>query len=272
MKGQQQRAVIADGSARVHHIDNVAHHFLSPNAPAPPVAARPPCLDVAVAGPGCGRASACVTAGLAVAAAGLAGWGSCVVEDAAVAWSASTYYGGPQAGVGALAPELAADLPDGLHTRALSVPPADAGRWVRWRLLGDVSLDVLSAWEVPCGLPAAARPAAPRWRALVWCVTTHDAAAGDPVRCLSRLVNLLRPARLEFLVVPDAWEQRPGLLRQAVRRAGPGWRNAAHLQEIARVVAAGIPVGVRVFPDGAASAGPAGTALLTELVGAVLVP
>lgn len=272
MRGQQQRAVPDDGVARIHHIDSVAHHFLSTPEPARPAVSRVACRDVAVASPGAGRAAACAAAGLAVAAAAVPGWGSCVVEDEAVAWSAATYFGGPDQGVGELPADAGADLPAGVRAHVLTEPGDVRAGWVRWRLLGEVSLAALPAWEAASGLPPAARSAPPRWRALVWCVSANDAAAGDPVRCLARLLSLLQPSRLEFLVVPDAWEQRPGLLRPLVRRPGAAWRNAAHLQEIARVVAPGVPAAVRVFPDGAAAGGPAGTALLADLAAAVLAP
>ena len=272
MRGQQQRAARDDGAARIHHIDSVAHHFLSTPGPVPAGLALAATRDVAVASPGGGRAAACAAAGLAVAAAAVPGWGSCVVEDEAVAWSASTYFGRSGRGAGTLPPSASADLPAGVRTLALSDPVDVREGWVRWRLLGEVSAAGLAGWEVACGLPAAARPAAPRWRTLAWCATASDAAASDPVLCLSRLVKLLRPARLEFLVVPDAWDQRPGLLRPAVRRPTPAWRNAAHLQEVARVVADGVPASVRVLPDGSAAAGPAGTALLAEVAAGVLAP
>ncbi len=51
--------------ARAHHIDAIAHHFLSSTEDEALRPAAPVCLEVAVAAPGAGRAAACAAAGLA---------------------------------------------------------------------------------------------------------------------------------------------------------------------------------------------------------------
>lgn len=259
-------AAAADGAPRVHHIDAIAHHFLSMDEPGPSGVVTGVVRDVAVAAPGTGRAAACAASGLATVA--VDDWGNCLVEDEAVAWSAFSYLGGVEPP--ALPAVAAADLPPGVRARwlggigsgALAVLPH---RWLRWRLLGEVSAATLTAWEVACGLPAAARAAAPRWSALVWCVGAGEAAQPESAASLRRLVDLLRPERVEFLVVPDAWEKPPGAWRLVGRRRDPGWRNLAHLQDVARSAAGEVPASVRVFPDEPAAAGSIGATLLAGI-------
>lgn len=258
-----QRPVRAGGAgARTHHIDAIAHHFLGydDEAAAAPRARR--VLDVAVAAPGAGRAAACTAAGLAAAAA-RAGLGSCLVEDESVAWSSYSFLSGDEP---AAAPALlTSDLPPGVRARAWAQEGRRPDVWMRWRLLGEASPAALPAWETACGLPAAARAAAPQWTALVWCAGAAEAVEPASLSCLGRLVELLDPERLEFLVVPDAWDARPGGWRLLGRRSDPGWRNLAHLQDAARGAAGGRPSGVRVFPD-APAVGPEAAAILAETV------
>lgn len=250
------------GAGRAHHIDEVAHHFLSGEGATPPIAA-PAFLDIAIAAPGPGRAAACAGAGLAVAAAS-AGWGSCLVEDETVAWSAFSFLG---RGVPSDVPAcVAADLPAGVRARRIDgVAPAMPGTWLRWRLLGEISPAGLGAWEAPSGLPAAARSAAPRWAALVWCASPHDAAAPSAQESLRRLVALTAPPRIEFLVLPPAWDARPGGWHLVGRRQDPGWRNLAHLQDVVRAAAGARPAAVRVLPDTTAT-GSEAAAILAEVV------
>lgn len=252
------------GGSRAHHIDEIAHHFLSGDGAAV-VEGVPGVIDVAIATPGPGRAAACAAAGLAVAA-GTIGLGSCLVEDEAVAWSSFSYLGRAQPT--ALPPALAADLPRGVRCRRVDDGAQAPRRWVRWRLLGEASAELLAAWEVPCGLPSAARAPLPDWGALVWCVAPHDAVLAGAQQALRRLVALLEPPRVEFMVLPEAWDARPGGWRLIGRRSDPGWRNLAHLQEVARAAAGGRPAAVRLLPDVAAGGGEA-VAILAEVAGSV---
>ena len=260
------------GGGRAHHIDEVAHHFLGAGDAVSPGEA-PTLLDIAIAAPGPGRAAACAGAGLAVAA-GWAGYGSCLVEDEAVAWSAFSFLG---QGQGRAAPPevpaaVAADLPTGVRARRVDAAgPAAPRTWLRWRLLGEATPACLAAWEAPCGLPAAARSAMPRWAALVWCASPHDAVAPAAQDALRRLVALTAAPRVEFLVLPTAWDARPGGWHLVGRRQDPGWRNLAHLQEVARVAAPGRPATVRVLPDTTATAAEA-AAVLAEVVAAAAGP
>ncbi|MBK7045864.1 MAG: hypothetical protein IPH48_04915 [bacterium] len=270
MSRQPRPAAAGDSAPRVHHIDAIAHHFLSDGEPAQPGAVTCVVRDVAVAAPGSGRAAACAASGLAAVAVG--DWGNCLVEDETVAWSAFSYLGGVKPP--ALPPVAAADLPPGVRARWLGgIGASTAGplphRWLRWRLLGEASAATLPAWEVACGLPPAARAATPRWSALVWCVGVGEAAQPEPAASLRRLVDLLRPDRVEFLVVPDAWETPPGGWRLVGRRRDPGWRNLAHLQDVARSAAGDVPASVRVFPDEPAAAGGAGAALLAGIAATI---
>jgi hypothetical protein len=255
------------GGRRAHHIDEVAHHFLSGDG-APAADGPPAVIDVAIAAPGPGRAAACAAAGLAVAA-GTIGLGSCLVEDEAVAWSSFSFLG--QAPEPALPPALGADLPRGVRSRRVDGGAQAPRAWVRWRLLGEASTDALAAWEVPCGLPAAACGPLPRWGALVWCVAPHEAVLTCAQQALRRLVTLLEPPRVEFLVLPEAWDARPGRWRLIGRRSDPGWRNLAHLQEVVRAAAGERPAVVRLLPDVAAAGGEA-VAILAEVASAVTGP
>jgi hypothetical protein len=259
------------GAARAHHIDAIAHHFLSSVEGPAALSLSPACLDVAVAAPGSARAAACAAAGLAAIAAGRSGRGSCLLEDESVAWSAFSYLAGPD--VVDVPAGVAGDLPAGLRSRWLNgrreaddVP----GEWVRWRLLGEATEAALAAWEVAAGLPACARPVPLRWSTLVWCVTGGEAAMPGAAACLARLATLLSPGRVEFLVVPDAWGARPGGWRPVARRPEPAWRNVAHLQDIARNAAYPADVVVRVYPDDADHPPAAGASLLGEIVSAVV--
>lgn len=257
----------AGGGSRAHHIDEIAHHFLSGDGALTP-GGSPDVIDVAIAAPGPGRAAACAAAGLAVAA-GTIGLGSCLVEDEAVAWSSFSFLG--QVQPPALPPALAADLPRGVRCRRVDDGAPAPRSWVRWRLLGEASADTLAAWEVPCGLPAAGRAPLPRWGALVWCVAPHDAVLTGAQQALRRLVALLEPPRVEFLVLPEAWDARPGGWRLIGRRSDPGWRNLAHLQEVVRAAAGERPAVVRLLPDVAAAGGEA-VAILAEVASAVAGP
>lgn len=257
----------ATGNGRAHHIDEIAHHFLGDGCGAPS-AGPSPVIDVAVAAPGPGRAAACAAAGLAVAA-GAAGWGSCLVEDEAIAWSATSFLGA--ATPGPLPPAVTADLPRGVRVQRVDRTGPGRG-WLRWRLLGEVGPAELTNWEVRCGLPAAAQAAAPRWATLVWCAGAGEAALPAAAERLRRLVALLSPGRVEFLVLPEAWDARPGGWRLVGRRSDPGWRNVAHLQEVARAAAGTTPSCVRLFPDEPAAAGGEAQSLLAEVVGAVAGP
>lgn len=259
-------------SPRSHRIDAIAHHFLSSVDPPQSSAPSAQFLDVAVAAPDSGRAAACVAAGLAVAGARRhpERWGSSLVEDASVTWSAFSFLGGPAAAP--LPAAAAADLPSGTRSGWLYGSKADAGApaaWLRWRLLGEVPDSALTAWERAPGLPASARSAPPRWTSLVWCVGASAAAAPDGAFRLARLVALLLPPRVEFLVVPDAWAVRPGRPWTAAARNTPGWQNLAHLQEIARSAAGAAAVGVRVLPDSPGAAKGAATSVLGDMVGAL---
>ncbi len=256
-------------AARAHHIDAIAHHFLSTPGEPTDLACAPACLEVAVAAPGSARAAACAAAGLAAVAADAGRRGSCLLEDEGVAWSAFSYLAGPD--VADVPARAGLDLPVGLRARWLTGKRgADEapGEWIRWRLLGEASESTLAAWEVAAGLPASARPAPLRWSTLVWCVTSGEAATPSAASCLARLSALLAPGRVEFLVVPDAWGARPGGWRPAPRRADPGWRNVAHLQDIARSAAWPADVAVRIYPDDADHPAGAGTALLAQVVAA----
>ncbi|MBK6732517.1 MAG: hypothetical protein IPG61_00155 [bacterium] len=137
MSRQPRPAAAGDSAPRVHHIDAIAHHFLSTDEPVQPGAVTCVLRDVAVATPGSGRAAACAASGLAALAVG--DWGNCLVEDEAVAWSAFSYLGGVKPP--ALPPVAAADLPPGVRARWLGGIGARASgplprRWLRWRLLG----------------------------------------------------------------------------------------------------------------------------------------
>lgn len=270
MSRQQRPAGAGEGPLRSHHIDAIAHHFLSADGGPQPGEAIVACHDVAVATPGSGRAAACTAAGLAAARPGGPGrWGSCLLEDENVAWSAFSYLGGPD--LAEPPAPVRADLPAGLRVQWLDattggVAPSD---WLRWRLLGEASAATLPIWEIAAGLPAVARAAPVRWAALVWCVVAGEAAAPASAACLGRLVALLRPARVEVLVVPDAWDARPGAWRPGGRRGDPGWRNQAHLQEIARAVVGPVPTCVRVFPEAPTAATEAGAALLGEIAAGI---
>lgn len=254
----------AGGARRSHHIDEIAHHFLSGQEETVRAGSPPAFADVAVATPGQGRAAACAAAGLAVATIA-AGLGSCLVEDQDVPWSAFSFLGSAE--LRRPPAELVADLPRGLRAGLID-PPAPAPRaWLRWRLLGEASLPNLAAWEIPSGLPGAARAATPDWAALVWCVAPHEAVLPETQQALQRLVDLLSPGRLEFLVLPDAWDARPGGWRLVGRRRDPGWRNLAHLQEVARAAAGGIPTDVRVLPDAAAELAAPVLALVVAALG-----
>lgn len=259
------------GAARAHHIDAIAHHFLSSVEGPAALCSSPACLEVAIAAPGAARAAACAAAGLAAVAAGRDGRGSCLLEDESVAWSAFSYLAGPDVSE---VPEAAGrDLPAGLRARwlrgrrAAGEAPAE---WARWRLLGEASEATLAAWEVAAGLPACARSAPLRWAALVWCVTAGEAATPAAAACLTRLSTLLLPGRVEFLVVPDAWGARPGGWRPAPRRPDAAWRNLAHLQDIARNAAYPAEVAVRVVPEDADHSPAAGAALLGDVVDAIV--
>lgn len=255
------------GGGRTHHIDEIAHHFLTGDGAQ--VADKLPAVsEVAIAAPGPGRAVACAAAGLAVAA-GTIGLGSCLVEDDSVAWSSCSFLG--QARPPALPPALAADLPPGVRCRRVDDGELAPRSWVRWRLLGEASADTLAAWEVPCGLPAAARARLPRWDALVWCVAPHDAVLAGAQQALRRLVALLEPPRVEFLVLPESWDARPGSWRLIGGRSDPGWRNLAHLQEVVRAAAGERQAVVRLLPDVAAAGGEA-VAILAEVASAVVGP
>jgi hypothetical protein len=115
MSRQPRPAAAGDSAPRVHHIDAIAHHFLSDGEPAQPGAVTCVVRDVAVAAPGSGRAAACAASGLAAVAVG--DWGNCLVEDETVAWSAFSYLGGVKPP--ALPPVAAADLPPGVRARWL---------------------------------------------------------------------------------------------------------------------------------------------------------
>jgi hypothetical protein len=260
-----------NGAARAHHIDAIAHHFLSSVEGPAALSSSPACLEVAVAAPGTARAAACAAAGLAAIAAGREGRGSCLLEDESVAWSAFSYLAGPD--LSDVPPVVAGDLPADLRARWLKGrrPEGEVpGEWVRWRLLGEASEATLAAWEVAAGLPSCARAAPLRWAALVWCVTAGEAASPGAAACLARLATLLSPGRVEFLVVPDAWGARPGGWRPASRRPEAAWRNVAHLQDIARNAAYPADVAVRVYPDDADHPPAAGASLLGEVVGAIV--
>jgi hypothetical protein len=266
MSRQQRPAISGEGPLRSHHIDAIAHHFLSDDGGPRPGDTCVDCHDVAVATPGAGRAAACTAAGLAAAAPGGPDrWGRCLLEDVDVAWSAFSYLGGPD--FAELPAAARADLPAGLRARWLNAAPhgATPSSWLRWRLLGEASAATLPAWEVVAGMPAAARAAPVRWAALVWCVVADEAAASGSAASLGRLVALLRPASVDILVVPDGWDARPGAWRPGGRRGDPGWRNQAHLQEIARAAVGPVPTRVRVFPVAPSAAAEAGAALLVEI-------
>jgi hypothetical protein len=271
MSRQQRPAGAGEGPWRSHHIDAIAHHFLSAAGDPKPEDAAVVCRDLAVATPGSGRAAACAAAGLAAAAAGRPDrWGSCLIEDEDVAWSAFSYLGGPDRAD--LPPAVRADLPTGLRAQWLAGAGArgDGSRvWLRWRLLGEASAASLPAWEIAAGLPAAARSAPLRWSALVWCVAAGEAAAPGSAACLGRLAALLRPEKVEILVVPAAWDVRPGAGWSGGRWGDPGWRNQAHLQEMARAALGPVPVCVRVFPDVPEAAAEAGAAIVGEIVASV---
>lgn len=267
MMGWPRAGGEAGGGGRAHHIDEIAHHFLSGDV-SPAFDGAPAVVDVAIAAPGPGRAAACAAAGLAVAA-GTIGLGSCLVEDEAVAWSSFSFLN--QSPPPAVPPWLADDLPRGVRCRQVDGGAQAPRSWVRWRLLGEASVDLLEAWEVRCGLPAAARASSPRWGALVWCVAPHDAVLAEAQQALGRLVALLEPSRVEFLVLPEAWDARPGGWRLIGRRRDPGWRNLAHLQEVVRAGAGGRPAAVRLLPDVAGAGGEA-VAILAEVARAVAGP
>jgi hypothetical protein len=254
-----------------HHIDAIAHHFLSAEGDPKPEDRALVCRDVAVATPGSGRAAACATAGLAAAAAGRPDrWGSCLVEDRDVAWSAFSYLVGPD--LAEPPPAVRADLVPGLRAQWLKgagSPGVGSPVWLRWRLLGEASAATLAIWEIAAGLPVVARAAPLRWSALVWCVVAGEAAAPGSAACLGRLVALLRPDRVEALVVPDVWDARPGARSPAGRRGDPGWRNQAHLQEIVRTAVDPVPACVRVFPDLPAAAAGTGAAMLGEIAASI---
>jgi len=187
-----------------------------------------------------------------------------------VAWSAFSYLGG--ADPAEPPPAVRADLPAGLRAQWLA-PNGGFGPgsplWLRWRLLGEASGATLPIWEIAAGLPAVARAAPVRWSALVWCVVAGEAAAPGSAECLRRLTALLRPERIEILVVPDAWDERPGSHRPVGRRGDPGWRNQAHLQELARGAVGPSPVTVRVFPAAPPGGAEAGAVMLAEIAAAV---
>jgi hypothetical protein len=271
MSRQQRAAGAGEGSLRSHHIDAIAHHFLSAEDDPRPEAATVVCRDVAVATPGSGRAAACAAAGLAAAAGGRPDrWGSCLIEDEAVAWSAFSYLGGSD--LADPPPAVRADLPPGLRVQWLTgAGTRDDGPpvWLRWRLLGEASAATLPTWEIAAGMPAVARAAPLRWSALVWCVVAGEAAAPGSAECLGRLAALLRPEKVEILVVPDAWDARPGAWRPVDRWGDPRWRNPAHLQERARAAVGPVPACVRVFPGAPAAAADAGAVLLGEIAASV---
>lgn len=266
MSRQQRSAGAGEGPLRSHHIDAIAHHFLSAEDDPKPQDATAVCRDVAVATPGSGRAAACAAAGLAAAVGRQDRWESCLIEDEAVAWSAFSYLGGPDLSDPPRA--VGADLPPGLRALWLTGAGTRGGGspvWVRWRLLGEASAATLPIWEIAAGMPAVARAAPLRWSALVWCVVSGEAAAPGAAECLGRLVALLRPEKVEILVVPDAWDARPGAWRPVGRWGDPGWRNQAHLQEMACAAVGPVPACVRVFPGAPGAATEAGTAMLGEV-------
>lgn len=268
MSRQQRPTGAGEGPLRSHHIDAIAHHFLSAEGEATPDAAGVVCRDIAVATPGPGRAAACAAAGLA-AAVPAERWGSCVLEDENVAWSAFSYLGGPTPAEPPAA--VRADLPPGLRMGWLTGAGAQgpgAPVCLRWRLLGEASGTMVSAWEIAAGLPAVARSAPVRWSALVWCVVAGEAGAPGAAACLRRSVALLRPGRVEVLVVPEAWDAPPGGYRTC-RREDPRWRNQAQLQEIVRSAVGPVPFCVRLLPDAAAAAAETGAVVLGEIVAAV---
>lgn len=262
MRGWPRGGGATGGGRRSHHIDEVAHLFLSGPRMSAAVDGAPAVIDVAVAAPGPGRAAACAAAGLAVAAQAAA-LGSCLIEDADVPWSAFSFL---TAVAPPPPPDVAAGLPRGLRAGLIGPAGPATPAWLRWRLLGEASPANLAAWEVPCGLPACARAAPPTWAALAWCAAPHDAVLPQAQEALRRLIALLAPGRLEFLVLPDAWDTRPGGWRLVGRRRDPGWRNLSHLQEVARAAAGGIPVAVRVLPDAAAEQAAAVLALVVDAV------
>ncbi|MBK8166015.1 MAG: hypothetical protein IPK64_08615 [bacterium] len=264
MMGWPRQGGGAGGGSRAHHIDEIAHHFLAEDD-VPPADIPAVVVDAAIAAAGPGRAAACAAAGLAVAA-GTIGLGSCLIEDDAVAWSSFSFLG--QSPPRALPPPLAADLPRGVRCRRVDDGAPVPRSWVRWRLLGEASEETLAAWEVPSGLPAAARARMPRWGALVWCVAPHDAALSAAQDALRRLVGLLEPSHVEFLVLPTAWDARPGGWRLIGRRSDPGWHNLAHLQEVVRAAVGERPAVVRLVPD-VGVAGAEAVAVLAEIAGAV---
>ena len=264
---QQRPGPVGDEPWRSHHIDAIAHHFFSDQEPASGSGPGLRCRDLAVATPGCGRLAACAAAGLGVAGARYEPdtWGSCVVEDETIPWSAFSFLEG-QLGA-SLPPEAGADLPDGLRARWVPGRGGDGATpkgWLRWRLLGEAAATSLTNWESGCGLPASARAAGPRWAALVWCVTAGGAVAGDAL--LDRLVQLLRPARVEILIVPDAWGAPPG------RRRLPGGHGEAGLPRFpqpplpTRPGSGTVAACTRVLPPSPLTTGPAGTAVLRQIV------
>lgn len=262
---QQRPDRAGDGPGRSRHIDAIAHHFLSDGEPGPGPALV--CRDIAVATPGCGRLAACAAAGL-----GLAGarhephsWGSCLVEDEALPWSAFSYLEG--AAPASLPPEAAADLPEGVRSRWLPGRGGDGAMtrgWLRWRLLGEAAATSVANWEAGRGLPVSACAAGPRWASLVWCVTAGGAAAGEGR--LGRLVDLLRPARVEILVVPEAWDALPGGGRRSVR---PGEARVSRLPRapwVARHDSGTVVACTHVLPPSPHTTGAAGTAVLRRIV------
>jgi hypothetical protein len=204
---------------RPHHISTIAHLFLQDD-PAqgdttPAVCNR----DIAVAAPGVSPVTAFAAVGLALGSNRLV----TLSENKEIRWSARTFLPRDQkdAGIHSGPPDLTCDtwkigprsIPAG---EALPSVDASGLQWSHLGCLGEAGLahlESLAAARSLVEVPLAGSGG------LVWCLLEQEASRLGPSYILGRLVEQIRPGKVEILLFPDAWDNagRPGWLEEICR-------------------------------------------------------
>jgi len=215
---------------RPHHISSIAHLFLQEQPQEREVDKPAAPLVWAVAGPGDSPVSAFAAAGLVHACSPR----GTLVEGDAPRWTAGSFSvpSGEQSPVHGPAESRVAETETFIHHLGC-LDPVRMGQMeslVAGRGFGFVPLTGVGK--------------------LYWALLSGEAGSFRAAHLLGRLIEQLRPERLELLVFPQAWARAglPGWLVE-ISTGDPGGKESDHIRlcaDLAAQVAGGIPVGVHL--------------------------
>jgi len=211
---------------RPHHISTIAHLFLQEDPvqgdTAPAVCDR----DIAVAAPGLSPVTAFAVVGLALGS----NRSVTLSENKELRWSARTYL--PRDMEDAGLPSGPADLTRNTWTigpRSVTsgsgqggeVPTLAGASGLQWNHLGCLGAEGLAHLESLVAGHCLIEVPMTGSGGLVWCLLEQEACRLGPSYILGRLVEQIRPGKLEILLFPDAWGDagRPGWLEEICRKA-----------------------------------------------------